>query len=53
MPNTLARVVCIRYWNFKQKIRLVKRYIGRGYRVEVLDSGFVYAERGVKDGFNS
>lgn len=37
-------VVCIRFRNFKHKIRLVKRYSSRGYKVEILDGNFIYAE---------
>lgn len=39
-----SRIVCIRYCNFKQKIKLVKEYSMRGYKVEIIDNNFVYAE---------
>lgn len=48
MGYSLSRVICIRYSNFKQKIGLTKKYLGKGYRVEVLEGGFVYAEKGKK-----
>lgn len=44
MPMILARVVCIRYKGFKQKIRLVNKYLKYGYNVEILNNEFVYAE---------
>ena len=46
MGYSLSRIVCIRYSNFKQKIGLTKKYLRKGYRVEILDGGFVYAEKG-------
>lgn len=39
------RVLCIRFKSFKEKIRLVKKYTNKGYKVEVLEEKFVYAER--------
>ncbi len=45
MPALSIQVLCIRFNSFKQKIRLVKKYTDKGYRVEVLDDKFVYAER--------
>ena len=46
MGYSLSRIVCNRYGNFKQKIGLTKKYLRKGYRVEILDGGFVYAEKG-------
>jgi len=39
-----AKVVCIRFRDFKHKIRLIKKYSSKGYRVEILDNTFIYAE---------
>lgn len=46
MPETNIRVICIRFKSFKEKIRLVKGYRHKGYKVEVIEDKFVYAERG-------
>ena len=40
-----AKVVYIRFKDFKHKIKLVEKYSSRGYRVEILDGNFIYAER--------
>lgn len=45
MPGLSVRVLCIRFKDFKHKIRLVKKYSRKGYKVEVLEDKFVYAER--------
>lgn len=45
MSSVGIRVVCIRFKNFKEKIRLVKGYNNKGYKVEILNDKFVYAER--------
>ncbi|WP_411680445.1 hypothetical protein [Clostridium thailandense] len=47
MPYTLAKVVCIRSKSFKEKIKLVQVYKYKGYKVEVIEDKFIYAERGV------
>lgn len=45
MSALSIQVLCIRFKSFKEKIRLVKKYSNKGYKVEVLDDKFVYAER--------
>lgn len=47
MSSVFIRVRCIRFRRFKEKIRLVKKYLSKGYKVEILNDRFVYAERAV------
>lgn len=47
MSGLGVRVICVRFRSFKEKIRLVKKYERKGYKVELLEDKFVYAERGV------
>lgn len=45
MTTLSVKIICVRFKSFKDKIKLVKRYEHKGYRVELLDDKFVYAER--------
>lgn len=45
MPKIRIKVICIRFKNFKEKIRLVKMYERKRYKIEILDNKFVYAEK--------
>lgn len=45
MSRARMRVVCIRFASFKEKIRLVKIYERKKYKIEILDDKFIYAEK--------
>lgn len=45
MPGLMIKVICIRFRSFKEKIRLVKMYERKKYKVEIIDDKFVYAEK--------